>query len=74
MNECIDLSKRFAKLLSDELDIPVFLYGESQSVTYRKELSSIRSGEYEGLREKFKDPNFTPDFGKNLKFRIILNI
>jgi glutamate formiminotransferase / formiminotetrahydrofolate cyclodeaminase len=63
MEECIDLSKRFAKLLSDELDIPVYLYGESQNLTHRKELSSIRNGEYEGLSEKLKDPKFTPDFG-----------
>lgn len=63
MEECIELSKRFAKLLSDELDVAVFLYGESQPLAYRKELSSIRAGEYEKLCERLKDPQFKPDFG-----------
>lgn len=44
MQECVELSKRFAKLLSEELDVPVYLYGESQRLAYRKELPSIRKG------------------------------
>jgi glutamate formiminotransferase len=65
MQECLELSKRFGKLLSEELDIPVYLYGESQPLGYRKELSSIRLGEYEKLNEKLKDSRFLPDFGPN---------
>ena len=63
MEECIELSKRFGKLLSQELDVPVYLYGESQALVYRKELSSIRLGEYEMLNTKMSDPKFVPDFG-----------
>ncbi|HET6348589.1 MAG TPA: cyclodeaminase/cyclohydrolase family protein, partial [Candidatus Krumholzibacteria bacterium] len=29
----------------------------------RRSLSSIRTGEYEGLAEKLRDPHWTPDFG-----------
>ncbi len=65
MQECLELSKRFGKLLSEELDIPVYLYGESQPLGYRKELSSIRLGEYEKLNEKLKYSRFLPDFGPN---------
>lgn len=63
IDDCIELSKRFGKLLSEELDVPVFLYGESQPLEYRKELSSIRQGEYEALKEKLNDPKMKPDFG-----------
>ena len=31
-------------MLSDELNVPIYLYGESQELAYRKELSSIRQG------------------------------
>ena len=31
-------------MLSDELNVPIYLYGESQELVYRKELSSIRQG------------------------------
>ena len=65
MEECVQLSKRFAKLLADELNVPVYLYGESQPNTERKELSQIRQGEYESLRDRFdnKDTSLAPDFG-----------
>ncbi len=63
IEECVELSKRFGKLLADELKVPVYLYGESQPLEYRKELSSIRQGEYEGLREKLTDAKMRPDFG-----------
>ena len=46
IEECVDLSKRFAKLLSQELDVPVYLYGESQRLKHRKELGDIRKGLY----------------------------
>jgi glutamate formiminotransferase len=31
-------------MLSEELNVPIYLYGESQELAYRKELSSIRQG------------------------------
>ena len=72
MEECIELSKRFAKLLSDELDVPVFLYAESQTLNHRKELSQIRLGEYEMLSERLKDSKFTPDFGNSISICIYI--
>jgi len=38
------LAKKFGKILSEELDVPVYMYGESQELAYRKELSTIRDG------------------------------
>jgi glutamate formiminotransferase/formiminotetrahydrofolate cyclodeaminase len=50
--------------MADELGIPVFLYAKSASSKDRERLPSIRKGEYEALEKKFKDPSFSPDFGK----------
>lgn len=63
-DDCISLSKQFGKRMADELNIPVFLYAKSASKPDREKLPQIRKGEYEALEEKFKDPSFTPDFGK----------
>jgi glutamate formiminotransferase / formiminotetrahydrofolate cyclodeaminase len=63
VKDCVELSKKFGKMLADQLNIPVYLYGESQTKDYRKELPAIRQGEYEGLKEKLKDSRWAPDFG-----------
>ena len=62
--ECIELSKKFGKRVAEELGVPVFLYAKSAAKPERVRLPDIRKGEYEALEEKFKDPLFTPDFGK----------
>lgn len=62
--ECIALSKRFGERMAKELGVPVFLYAKSATKPERVRLPDIRKGEYEALEEKFKDPSFTPDFGK----------
>jgi glutamate formiminotransferase/formiminotetrahydrofolate cyclodeaminase len=61
--ECIELSKRVAKRIGEDLGIPAYLYGKSAQRPDREKLPDIRSGEYEALEEKMKDPDFAPDFG-----------
>ncbi len=63
MEECVEISKKFAKRASEELGIPMYLYEYSQDKTYRKKLPDIRKGEYEGLAEKIKQPDWKPDYG-----------
>ena len=63
MADCVDISKEVGKRVGDELGIPVFLYEESAQKPDRKNLASIRQGEYEGMEEKLKDPHWKPDFG-----------
>lgn len=63
IQECVEISKKFAALLSQELDVSVYLYGEAQELGYRRELGDIRKGEYEGLADKLKDEKMKPDFG-----------
>lgn len=63
MEECAELARQFGERLSEELDVPVYLYEKAASRSSRVSLADIRSGEYEGLEEKLKDPEWLPDFG-----------
>ncbi|MFO8051059.1 MAG: glutamate formimidoyltransferase [Thermoplasmatota archaeon] len=64
MDDCTELAHKFGKRYWDELGIPSFLYANSARRSDRKRLPDIRKGEYEALEEKFKDPDFEPDFGE----------
>ena len=63
MQECVELSIEFAKRLSKELNVPIYLYAESQPNKKRSELPDIRKGEYEALIEKMKSDDMRPDYG-----------
>jgi len=63
MEDCIELAKRLGKRVGEELEIPVYLYEYAASIPERRNLANVRKGEYEGLPEKLKDPNWKPDFG-----------
>lgn len=54
---------RLAERVGRELNWPVYLYEAAQPNVARNNLSVIRSGEYEGLAEKMKLPEWKPDFG-----------
>lgn len=62
MEDCIKLANEYAKLVSEKLNVPVFLYEEAALKPERKNLSNIRKGEYEGLEQKLKDPEWFPDY------------
>ena len=61
--ECVKISEEFARIISQDLKVPVYLYENAASKPERKSLSNIRQGEYEGLQEKLKDPKWLPDYG-----------
>jgi len=63
MDDCVELARRLGERVGDELGIPVYLYEEAATADDRHNLASVRSGEYEGLAAKFKDPHWKPDFG-----------
>lgn len=63
MEECAEMARRVGKRIGDELGISVFLYENAASRPERRNLSRIRSGEYEGMAEKLRDPEWKPDFG-----------
>lgn len=64
MVECVEISRRLARRVADELDIPVFLYEESATQPDRVNLENLRRGEYETLKTEIEtDPARKPDFG-----------
>jgi len=63
MEECAELARRLGERVGRELGIPVYLYEAAQPDPARRNLATIRAGEYEGLAEKMKRPEWTPDFG-----------
>lgn len=63
MQDCVKLAHAFGRRVGEELGIPVYLYEEAATRPERKNLSNIRKGEYEGLPEKLKDPEWKPDYG-----------
>jgi len=64
MDECAELARRLGRRVADELKIPVYLYEEAATREARRNLATIRKGEYEGLAGKLKDPEWKPDFGE----------
>ncbi|MCP3940356.1 MAG: glutamate formimidoyltransferase [Desulfobacteraceae bacterium] len=63
MEECVAISKEFARRAAEELDIPIYLYEESATLDYRKKLPQIREGQYEAVKDRIITPQWKPDFG-----------
>jgi glutamate formiminotransferase/formiminotetrahydrofolate cyclodeaminase len=63
MEECAAWAKKLGERVGNELGIPVYLYEAAATEEKRKNLANNRSGEYEGLPKKLKDPAWKPDFG-----------
>ncbi|OGD30377.1 MAG: glutamate formimidoyltransferase [Candidatus Aminicenantes bacterium RBG_13_63_10] len=63
MEDCVRLARELGRRVAQELGIPVYFYEEAALIPERKNLAVIRSGEYEGLSEKLKDPAWAPDCG-----------
>lgn len=62
MEEAVQIAHEFGRGLGKR-GIPVFFYEEAATRPERKDLPSIRKGEYEGLGERLKDPEWKPDEG-----------
>ena len=63
MDECVELSQRVGERIAKEADLPVFLYEKSATAPHRQNLAKVRKGQFEGMAEKIKDPDWIPDFG-----------
>jgi glutamate formiminotransferase / formiminotetrahydrofolate cyclodeaminase len=63
MDECVQLAHALGKRVGEELRIPVYLYEFAATTPKRKNLATIRAGEYEGLAEKIRKPEWKPDYG-----------
>ena len=63
MEETIEWARKLAERVGRELEIPIFLYEHAASERKRKNLATIREGEYEGMADKLRRPEWQPDFG-----------
>ncbi|OIQ38702.1 MAG: glutamate formimidoyltransferase [Bacteroidetes bacterium MedPE-SWsnd-G1] len=54
---------KLGERVGKELGIPGYFYENAAKEEKRKNLANCRSGEYEGLKEKFEDESWKPDFG-----------
>ncbi|NOY36593.1 MAG: glutamate formimidoyltransferase [Chlorobi bacterium] len=63
MEETVEYARKLAKRIGKELDIPVYCYEYAAFTEERRNLATVRAGEYEGLKEKLADPRWKPDFG-----------
>jgi glutamate formiminotransferase/formiminotetrahydrofolate cyclodeaminase len=63
MEETVVYARKLAQRIGEELDIPVYCYEFAAFSKERKSLAYCRSGEYEGLLQKLKDPHWKPDYG-----------
>ena len=61
--ECIELSQRVGARIAEEADLPVFLYELSAQKPARKNLATVRKGQFEGMAEKVQQEEWEPDFG-----------
>lgn len=64
VEECIEISKRLGKRVWEELQIPVFLYEDSATRPERRNLATVRKGQFEGMPAKLLEPDWEPDFGE----------
>ena len=65
MDECVSLANLVAEKIWETYQIPSFLYAKAAKQKSRIKLPDIRKGEFEGMKEKIKKPEWTPDYGTN---------
>lgn len=63
MEETAEWARRLGERVGRELDLPVYLYESAASRPERRNLATIRAGEYEALPEKLAKAEWKPDFG-----------
>ena len=63
MEAAVEFSKDVAKTAAKKYSLPIFLYEKSASRPERQNLANIRKGQFEGMADKIKLPEWKPDFG-----------
>ena len=63
MKETANYAHMLGKRVGEELGISGYYYENAATKEDRKNLATVRSGEYEGLEKKLSDKNWKPDFG-----------
>jgi glutamate formiminotransferase/formiminotetrahydrofolate cyclodeaminase len=62
MEETVAHARELARRLGDA-GLTIFCYERAATTEGRRNLANVRSGEYEGLRDRLSQPEWQPDFG-----------
>jgi glutamate formiminotransferase/formiminotetrahydrofolate cyclodeaminase len=63
MEETAAWARDLAGRLGEEVGLTVYCYENAALLPERRNLAVVRSGEYEGLEQRLRDPAWAPDFG-----------
>ncbi len=63
MDETAELARKLGDRIGRELGIPVYCYEYAAFSENRRNLSTVRAGEYEGLPDKLANSEWKPDYG-----------
>ena len=63
MEETVAYAHKLARRIGEELNITVFCYENAALKEERRNLATVREGEYEALKERLALPEWKPDFG-----------
>lgn len=66
MFDAVRIAHDFGRDFSQQAQVPVYFYGEAALAPWKRELSHLRKGGYEALRERLKDAEWRPDAGPGL--------
>lgn len=63
MADAAALAREVGAAIWERLRVPSFLYGEAAATPLRRNLATVRRGQFEGLDARFDLPEWRPDFG-----------
>ncbi len=63
MDETVEWARKLAARLGDETGTTIFCYENAALTENRRNLATVRAGEYEALPERLNKPEWKPDFG-----------
>ncbi|MFO7546681.1 MAG: glutamate formimidoyltransferase [Trueperaceae bacterium] len=65
MDDCVAIARGVGQRIGEELGFPVYLYEAAATREDRRNLATVRQGEYEALAQKLGTDEWRPDFGPN---------
>lgn len=63
MEETVAYAHTLARRLGEEVGLTIYCYENAATRPERRNLATVRAGEYEGLPAKLEKPDWKPDFG-----------
>jgi len=63
MEEVVKYAHQLGERIGKELNLSGYFYENAATTDNRKNLATVRAGEYEGLSKKLADADWKPDFG-----------